>query len=83
MEHAESVIRTRHQLGALNAVREASNFYAARGWELWDGPTHADTPAGIVDTHDPADRIFLLPCRAITLDACHPLICDWRAGDLW
>lgn len=32
MDHAEAIIRTRHQLGALNAVETAASFYAARGW---------------------------------------------------
>ena len=30
MEHAETIIHTRHQLGALNAVENAADFYAAR-----------------------------------------------------
>ena len=83
MEHAESVIRARHHIGALNAVQEAAAFYAGRGWRLWDGPTHADTPTGTIDTYDPADRIFLLPLRAMPPTSDLPLICDWRVGDLW
>lgn len=85
MDHTEAIIRARHDIGALNAVESAAAFYAGRGWQLWDGPTQADTPDGIIDTYDATDRIFLLPtdtaARDLTKSA--PLICDWRVGDLW
>lgn len=32
MDHAENIVNTRHQLGALNAVETAAPFYEARGW---------------------------------------------------
>ncbi|MDG4666389.1 GNAT family N-acetyltransferase [Mycobacterium sp. 236(2023)] len=84
MDHAESVIRVRHDLGALNAVKAAEGFYVARGWVLWDGPTRADASSGTVDTYDPVDLIYLLPANAaVPLDTETPLICDWRPGDLW
>ncbi|MFV8049381.1 GNAT family N-acetyltransferase [Mycobacterium sp. 48b] len=85
MDHTEALIRTRHGIGALNAVQSAAAFYAGRGWQLWEGPTRADTPDGIVDTYDPDDRIFLLSTDPAARDLATsvPLICDWRAGDLW
>lgn len=85
MDHTESVIRARHVIGALNAVEGATGFYAGRGWRLWDGPTQADTADGVIDTYDPDDRIFLLPTdrTALGFTTSAPLICDWRAGDLW
>ena len=85
MDHAESLIRTRHDIGALNAVESAASFYAGRGWQIWDGPTQADTPDEVIDTYDAADRIFLLPTDATTHSFAKsvPLICDWRIGDLW
>lgn len=85
MDHAESIICTRHVIGALNAVESAAPFYAGRGWQPWDGPTHADTPDGLVDTYDAADRIFLFtPAGAPRrFEKLKPLICDWRVGDLW
>lgn len=86
MAHAETVIRARHQLGALNAVESAADFYAHRGWQPWTGHTQASGPTGeIVDTYDDADRIYLLTLsgRTQTLDTHVPLICDWREGDLW
>ncbi|MEV0674667.1 GNAT family N-acetyltransferase [Mycobacterium sp. NPDC050441] len=85
MDHAESIVRTRHAIGALNAVESAAQFYASRGWMPWDGPTHADTPDGVVDTYDAADRIFLLTPSSTLSDFAKstPLVCDWRVGDLW
>ncbi len=84
MDHVESIVRTRHQIGALNAVDDAAPFYAARGWRLWTGPTEAETPDGVVDTYDGADRIFvLLPPSQPPLATTAPLVCDWRPGDLW
>ncbi|KAA0114404.1 GNAT family N-acetyltransferase [Mycolicibacterium sp. P9-22] len=85
MDHAEAIIRAQHQLGALNAVESAAPFYAGRGWEPWCGLTQADTPEGVVDTYDPADRIYVLPTVSTghRLGESTPLICDWRVGDLW
>lgn len=85
MDHAESLIRARHGLGALNAVTSAAPFYAGRGWQRWDGPTQAETPDGVIDTYDPADLIFLLPVAgsAQAFAPAEPFICDWRVGDLW
>jgi aminoglycoside 2'-N-acetyltransferase I len=85
MDHAEFVIGTRHQLGALNAVDTAAAFYAARGWHHWTGPTAAHSPAGLVDTYDSADCIFVFPAPAGNqlMDSRTALICDWRVGDLW
>lgn len=85
MDHTEAIIRARHDLGALNAVESAAAFYAGRGWQLWDGPTQADTPDGLIDTYDADDRIFLLPMDTAARDLAKsvPLICDWRSGDLW
>lgn len=85
MDHAETVIRGRHQLGALNAVDTAADFYAARGWTPWTGHTQATGPAGVIDTYDATDRIYVLnPTEHDQpLDADAALICDWRPGDLW
>jgi aminoglycoside 2'-N-acetyltransferase I len=85
MDHAETIIHTRHQLGALNAVETAADFYAARGWQPWTGHTQATGPEGVIDTYDAADRIYLLnPTEQNPwLDTGAALICDWRPGDLW
>ncbi|MBO0681027.1 GNAT family N-acetyltransferase [Mycolicibacterium sp. S2-37] len=84
MDQAEQIIRTRHQIGGLNAVETACAFYAARGWRPWTGPTAANGPAGVIDTYDPADRIFVLPgAGTAPMDPAVALVCDWRVGDLW
>ncbi|MET0898210.1 MAG: GNAT family N-acetyltransferase, partial [Mycobacterium sp.] len=86
MGHAETLIRERHQFGALNAVDSAADFYAHRGWQSWTGHTQALTPTGaLVDTYDDADRIYVLTVSEPEelLDNDIPLICDWRDGDLW
>lgn len=85
MDHAEAIIREHHQLGALNAVESAAPFYSARGWLPWIGPTRAVTPDGVVDTYDPADRIFVFPTTSTSLQFADTatLTCDWRDGDLW
>ncbi|WP_135452696.1 GNAT family N-acetyltransferase [Mycobacterium sp. DL99] len=85
MDQTEAIIRTRHDLGVLNAMEDAAGFYAGRGWQLWDGPTQADTPDGVIDTSDPTDLIFLFATdsTALGFTTSVPLICDWRVGDLW
>jgi aminoglycoside 2'-N-acetyltransferase I len=83
MDGAESIIRARHELGALNAVHSAAPFYAARGWEPWGGPTQAHTPDGLTDTYDTEDRIFILPFGERRPVVGGALTCDWRVGDLW
>ncbi|AQT78008.1 hypothetical protein B1R94_00295 [Mycolicibacterium litorale] len=81
MDHAENVIRARHEVGALNAVESATGFYARRGWTPWTGHTQAAGPAGVIDTYADADRIYLLCPQP--LDPGAALVCDWRPGDLW
>jgi len=83
MDCLEHIIRARHQLGALNAVATAAPFYASRDWQAWIGHTQADSPTGLIETYDPADRIFLFTPHGGALNAATPLVCDWRAGDLW
>lgn len=85
MDHAESIIRERHDIGALNAVDTAAAFYAARDWRKWTGPTAALSPTGLIDTYNEEDCIFVfhpqLPTD--TWQSTSPLICDWRPADLW
>ena len=47
MAELERVIRSAYHLGALGASPEGSLLYAARGWQLWQGPCSAMTPDGI------------------------------------
>jgi len=82
MEALEQVVRRAYDLGALGATDQAAAFYAARGWQLWQGPTSALTPTGIQRTPDEDDCIYVLPVGA-PLDLSGELCCDWRDGDAW
>ena len=82
MAALEHVIRSAYELGALGSTDAAAGFYAARGWRLWQGPTSALTPDGIVRTEGDDGGIYVLPVSA-PLDLSGPLTCDWRDGDVW
>jgi aminoglycoside 2'-N-acetyltransferase I len=82
MEPLERVIRRAYDLGALGASDEGATFYAARGWQRWEGPLSALTPSGVVRTPDEDGGVLVLPAGA-PLDLAAPLACDWRDGDVW
>jgi aminoglycoside 2'-N-acetyltransferase I len=82
MEALERVLRGAYEVGALGATDAAVDFYAARGWQRWQGPTSALTPAGVVRTEDDDGGIFVFPLAA-PLDVAGELTCDWRDGDVW
>ena len=82
MEALERVVRGAYDLGALGATDEAADFYAARGWKLWQGPASALTPTGIERTEEEDGCIYVLPL-AVSLDLSGELTCDWRDGDVW
>jgi aminoglycoside 2'-N-acetyltransferase I len=82
MEALERVVRGAYQLGALGAADQAADFYAARGWALWQGPSSTLTPTGIVPTEEEDGCIYVLPV-AMPLDLSGELTCDWRDGDVW
>ncbi|MGH3941252.1 MAG: GNAT family N-acetyltransferase [Pseudonocardiaceae bacterium] len=82
MAALERVIRGAYDLGALGATDEAAAFYAARGWQLWQGPTSALTPTGIERTEEEDDCIHVLALE-VPLELSGELICDWRDGDVW
>jgi aminoglycoside 2'-N-acetyltransferase I len=84
MAAVEHVVRGAYDLGALASSEEATGFYAARGWQLWRGPTSALTPRdGITATPDVDGWIYVLPLPAASLDLSGTLTCDWRDGDVW
>jgi len=82
MDALERVVRGAYDLGALGATDTAATFYAARGWQLWQGPTSALTPTGIERTKDEDGGIYVLPV-VLPLDLLGELTCDWRDGDVW
>ena len=82
MDALERVVRSAYDLGALGATDEAADFYAARGWRLWQGPSSALTPTGIQRTEEDDGGIYVLPVT-VPLDVTGELTCDWRDGDVW
>jgi aminoglycoside 2'-N-acetyltransferase I len=82
MDALERVVRGAYELGALGATDAGAAFYAARGWHLWQGPTSALTPAGVMRTEEEDGCIHVLPL-AVPLDLTSELTCDWRDGDPW
>jgi aminoglycoside 2'-N-acetyltransferase I len=82
MTALERVARRAYDVAALGATDEAAQFYAARGWQLWLGPSSALTPRGIQRTEDDDGCIHVLPLSA-PLDLRGELTCDWRDGDVW
>ena len=82
MEPLERVIHGAYDLGALGATDEAAAFYAARGWQRWQGPTSALTPTGVARTAEEDGGVYVLPA-GVPLDLAGELTCDWRDGDVW
>lgn len=82
MSALERVIRHAYDLGALGATDSAADFYAARGWQQWRGPTSALTPSGVRRTREEDGGVFVLPVT-VSLDLAGELTCDWRDGDAW
>jgi aminoglycoside 2'-N-acetyltransferase I len=79
----ERVVRSAYQLGALGASPDGARLYAARGWQRWQGPTAALTPAGIRRTPSKDGWIYVLPAAQQDLDLSGEIVCDWRNGELW
>jgi aminoglycoside 2'-N-acetyltransferase I len=82
MAELERIVRAGYDLGALGASPAGAKLYAARGWQLWHGPTSALTPDGIQRTADKDGAIWVLPVSA-PVDLAGELTADWRAGSLW
>ncbi|KOT65365.1 MULTISPECIES: GNAT family N-acetyltransferase [Streptomyces] len=82
MTALERVVRDAYDLGALSASDGAADFYAARGWQLWRGPSYTLAPGGLERTEEEDGGIFVLP-GAVPLDLTGDLACDWRSGDVW
>jgi aminoglycoside 2'-N-acetyltransferase I len=78
----EPMVRSAYQLGALGASPDGARLYAARGWQRWQGPSSALTPAGIRRTADKDGWIYVLPASA-PLDVTGEIVCDWRPGGVW
>ncbi|HKS50465.1 MAG TPA: GNAT family N-acetyltransferase [Pseudonocardiaceae bacterium] len=82
MDALERLVRDAYDLGALSTSDAGADFYAARGWRRWQGPSSALTPTGIRRTEGDDGGIYVLVLAA-PLDLSGALTCDWRDGDLW
>jgi aminoglycoside 2'-N-acetyltransferase I len=82
MRPLERVIRGAYELGALGATDDAAAFYAALGWQQWQGATWALTPGGVTRTPDEDGGVYVLAVGP-PLDLAGDLTCDWRDGDAW
>lgn len=73
-----------YELGALADGSRIPGFYQRLGWETWRGPTFVAAPEGPVRTAEDDGGILVLRTPASPdLDLGDPLVCDWRAGDVW
>jgi aminoglycoside 2'-N-acetyltransferase I len=82
MEAIGRVVRRAYEIGALAATDGALDFYAACGWQAWQGPTSALGPDGIVRTEDDDGSVHVLPVTA-ELDLGGEITCYWRGGAVW
>ncbi len=82
MRKVGEIIQGNFELGALST--EVPDFFFRLGWELWKGPTYANSPSGRVRTAAEDGGILVLR-TALTrdLDTTDTLACDWRSGDVW
>lgn len=70
-----------HDVLALSASASAVDFYLARGWVRWRGPTSVLAPAGLTPTPDEDGAIFVRDPGDLDVD--QPIACEWRDGDVW
>lgn len=82
MDPLERIIRGAYEAGALGASEMGAGFYAARGWQQWQGKTWGLTPGGVIRTAEEDEDIFVMEV-SVNLDFGGDLTCDWRDGDLW
>lgn len=82
MRAATEHIARAFELGALSTGEHG--FYERLGWEPWRGPTFVRTEAGLVRTEEDDGGVMVLrTVRALDIDPADPIVCDWRAGDVW
>ncbi|WP_128380088.1 GNAT family N-acetyltransferase [Streptomyces cavernae] len=82
MDALERVLDGAYVLGALSATDEGALLYVARGWHRWPGGIAALGPSGVVPLPEEEGATFVRPGSAGPLDPAHPLLFDWRDGDL-
>jgi len=81
MAALERVIDGAYVLGALSASADGAALYRGRGWEQWQGDFAAYGPDGTVRLPEDESPPYLRRVTA-ALDPAHPLLFDWRGGDI-
>ncbi|MBT2424690.1 GNAT family N-acetyltransferase [Streptomyces sp. ISL-112] len=83
MAALERVVDGAYEFGALSASDAGAALYAARGWQVWPGSLAALGPHGTVALPQEEGGTYVRPAAGHTLPAAgHPLVFDWRDGDL-
>jgi aminoglycoside 2'-N-acetyltransferase I len=84
MAEANKVVQGRYELGALSDGTRIPGFYQRLGWETWQGSTWVAGPRGLERTAEEDGSVLVLRTPATeAVDLTGPLVCDWRAGDVW
>jgi aminoglycoside 2'-N-acetyltransferase I len=84
MRELGRVVAEGYELGALSDGTGIPGFYQRLGWETWEGPTWVAGPEGPERTAEEDGSVLVLRTSATgALDLGAPLVCDWRAGDVW
>ncbi|MFH9009919.1 GNAT family N-acetyltransferase [Streptomyces sp. NPDC017943] len=83
MAGLERVAERAYDLAALSASDDGAALYTARGWRVWRGEVHALSPLhGDVRLPEEEGSTYVRAARAALLDPTHPLLFDWRDGDV-
>ncbi|MFF5831222.1 GNAT family N-acetyltransferase [Streptomyces bacillaris] len=79
----ERVVDGAYAFGALSASDAGAALYAARGWQVWPGSLAALGPQGTVALPEEEGSTYVRAAAGHVLPgADHPLVFDWREGDL-
>ncbi|MGA4839415.1 GNAT family N-acetyltransferase [Streptomyces sp. G45] len=79
MTALEGVVERAHHLGVLSPSDEGEKLYLAHGWQPWTGAVGTLGPEGpeLMPDEDPPMLWGAAP------DPAHPLLIDWRDGDVY
>ncbi|MFD9908474.1 GNAT family N-acetyltransferase [Streptomyces sp. NPDC059063] len=79
MSALERIVERGYDLGALSPSDEGEKLYLAHGWVTWNGRVGTLGPEGV--EHMPDEDPPML--WGADLDPAHPLLIDWRDGDVF
>ncbi|MEU1123451.1 aminoglycoside 2'-N-acetyltransferase [Streptomyces sp. NPDC005899] len=83
MDALEEVLDGAYAFGALSASAAGAPLYAARGWQVWPGRIAALGPDGTVPLPGEEGGTYVRPVPGRLLPPpSHPLVFDWRDGDV-